>query len=136
MYKAREAFQYVEFRVCQCCNFGKVEDEIHFLLKGSEYVLERDSLLNVIKFELFANTDESISCRKSKIEGLQVINDKLVLSDVPEGFVSIMRSSNAKLCRATARFIGRAFQRRTKLLKKMRNEGFSSFVNPSGTDMY
>jgi len=123
----------VEFRVCQCCDSGKVEDEIHFLLECNVYVLERESLLNVIKFELFADTDASISCRKSKIEGLQVINDKLVVSDVLEGFVSIMRSSNAKVCRATARFIGQAFQRRTILLKKMHNEGVSCSVNLSGT---
>ena len=44
----------VEFRVCQCCNAGKVEDEIHFLLECGKYVLERESLLNVIKLEVFA----------------------------------------------------------------------------------
>ncbi len=59
--------------------------------------------------------------------------DKLVVSDVLEGFVSIMRSSYAKACRATARFIGRAFQRRTILLKMMHNEGVSCSVNLRGT---
>jgi hypothetical protein len=44
----------VEFRVCQCFNAGKVEDEIHFLLECGKYVLERESLLNVIKLEVFA----------------------------------------------------------------------------------
>jgi hypothetical protein len=68
---------------------GKVEDEIYFLLECGKYVLERGSLLNAIKLELSAKTDASISGRKSKVEGLRVINDKLVVSYVLEGFVSM-----------------------------------------------
>ena len=95
------------------------------MLESDKYLKERESLLRIIKVELFPemNDDSSLSTPSGnlRIEGLQIVNDKLVFSNILEGFIFIMRSSNAKICRATAQYIFRAFKKRAAFLKTLHN---------------
>jgi hypothetical protein len=90
----------VEFRVCQCCDLCKVEDEIHFLVECPFFVKERVGLLRTCSQEF------------SK-EGRELAEDKERL------FIQMMQAESAKVWRAIADFVCTAYKRRVVMLKAL-----------------
>jgi len=92
----------VKFRVCQCCNLNKVEDEIHFLLECPLYITLRNCLFDVCKTFL-----------KEKFYNFDVQN----IPDVCACFSLIMSSKEQHVVHAVASFVWKAFCVRFKKLK-------------------
>ena len=85
----------IEFRVCECCDLGRVEDEIHFLLECPLYRSERQALLKACGFAAgLANNDSNVL------------------------FSELMNCACPVKCRALAKFVFDSFCRRSLFLKK------------------
>ena len=94
----------VKFRVCQCCDLNKIEDEIHFLLECPCYVILRKSLFDTCKNFL-----------KEKSFNFDVQN----ISDINACFSIIMSTKEQHVVHAVASFVWRAICIRAKKLKNL-----------------
>ena len=85
----------IQFRVCECCDLGRVEDEIHFMLECPLYSSERQVLLKTCGFATVWASNDCTSL-----------------------FAELMKCSCPVKCRAIAKFVFDSFCRRSAFLKK------------------
>ena len=95
----------IQFRVCQCCDMMKVEDEIHFMMECPLYQSERNILQQ--------------SCRLQRGRKPFKAQHSAGMEDGTAAlFSELMKCDNPIICRAIAKYIYSSFNRRCEALKK------------------
>ena len=85
----------IEFRLCQCCDLRKVEDEMHFMLECPLYKTERQKLQQSCRLKMREGTFVDFKLQQAWT-GADTID--VIVSLIDEMHLSSDMSCNSKIC--------------------------------------
>ena len=99
----------IEYRICKCCDKGKVEDEIHFLLECPLYDEIRQTFVDICNSRLRKSL--SIICMNGEIYARPIVNKRVCMErmTIEDLFKTLMGIQVKDVLNALASFVFQAY---------------------------